>query len=65
MGLMNYWSKRSQPLDIPATVLAACCTSYLVREASRRAFVKEKRAMTALSLASQLPLIVDEITEDA
>lgn len=63
MGVMNLWSYRSSDLELPPGVVAGMATAKLVKEAASRAYAKEKRGMTALSLVKELPELVDEACE--
>ena len=51
MGVMNLWSTRTV-MDMPSGVVAATATSQIIRRAASRAFAKEQRGMTAMSIVA-------------
>ena len=59
MGVMNLWCSRAEGLEVDPLCCACVFTSFIVREASRRAFEKERRGMTALSVTSELSSLID------
>ena len=63
MGVMNLWSHRSRDLELSPGVTAGMATAKVVKEAAARAYAKEKRGMTAMSLVKELPELVDEACE--
>ena len=58
MGVMNLWSTRTAT-SMPSGVVAATATSQIVRIAASRAFAMERRGMTAMSIISELPDVID------
>ncbi|KAK8829389.1 hypothetical protein WA577_004654 [Blastocystis sp. JDR] len=60
MGVMHLWATKAHDLGVNPLLAACACTSHVVREAGRRAFEEERRAMTAMSLISRLPSIIDD-----
>lgn len=60
MGVMHLWALKTPDLGVDPLLAACCCTSYVVREAGRRAFEEERRAMTAMSVISHLPSVIDD-----
>lgn len=60
MGVMHLWCSRAKDIEFDPLCSACALTSFIVREASRRAFKKERRGMTALSVASELSSLIDE-----
>lgn len=57
---MNLWAKRAGAGEFSATVRAALATSGLVREAGRRAFEREKRGMTVMTVIGELGKTLEE-----
>ena len=57
MGVMNLWSSRRGLSEVDA----ASATSTLVRRAANKAFVKEKRRMTAVSIVEELSNVIDSL----
>ena len=60
MCVMHLWCSRAKDLEFDPLYCACALTSSIVREVSRRAFEKERRGMTALSVASELSSLIHE-----
>ena len=63
-GLMNLWSKRAEAGEMSAAMRAAIATSGIVREAGRRAFEREKRRMTVMTVIEEVGETVEEKGEE-
>lgn len=63
MGVMNLWSQRASGLENPPCLVAGMATATLVKEAAQKAFEKEKRGMTAMSLVKELPELIDRASD--
>lgn len=62
LGLFHLWSRRAhakKSLDVHPQLAAAVATAKVIKQAAHRAFTKERRGMTALSISNQLAEVVD------